>query len=531
MAVTEVDDTAINYPAWTDYKKKNGLDPLGMQNSSVSLYQTFLPGISNVTLRMRYYGLYAWLCRSYAQRVGDTNPESWKRFIRRAEALYALLSYHHGNETGVAGIEWAQKAYDEAASDDIDFAQAAEPGSETYYLKQAWGIYGLAYRSQLFDIGIFTSSADHEIPVPSAEIGDRLALAFGNALGAMAKRFLEAVDRGSVTKAELDQFSPLAPSEISLTSDERAIYQEVLLNPHDAADSGALSRRLSLTLVLKVATLLGRDPKPDEVRWIFYAGCDERGRALEPGSPALEAQRQRWWVYQANDLCHIALEALLKFTLDNLAGFPGGITLSRLIPTCVDRILDVAPQKPECWPDFLEMLHPALNPNDRSEPDAERRLVESIMRSAGRSDESVCPAEVAWDTLKLLGILHKRVREEAHDIKAELGGFDPDAFRSLLSETRFLERQMNADFREALGRLLEERVIRRHLWVALRKFRHQGDYTFLIETDEGRFRLREKDGPVFTNPRLGPAITFLKDIHLVGGQGLTEQGVEALGSA
>jgi hypothetical protein len=43
-------------PDWTDYRKKNGLDPLGMQNTSVALYQRLLPGISNVTLRMRYTG-------------------------------------------------------------------------------------------------------------------------------------------------------------------------------------------------------------------------------------------------------------------------------------------------------------------------------------------------------------------------------------------------------------------------------------------------------------------------------------------
>jgi hypothetical protein len=49
----------IAYPKWTDYQNKNGLDPLGMQNTSVNLYQRLLPGISNVTLRIRYYGLYA----------------------------------------------------------------------------------------------------------------------------------------------------------------------------------------------------------------------------------------------------------------------------------------------------------------------------------------------------------------------------------------------------------------------------------------------------------------------------------------
>ncbi len=140
MAVADSETTKINYPEWTEYRKKNGLDPLGMQNSSISLYQTFLPGISNVTLRMRYYGFYAWLCRTYAQRIGRTNPEYWKRFIRRAEALYALIAYKRRGETGVAGIEWAQRTLDGNGSGSIDFAAAAEPGSEVYYLKQTWGI-------------------------------------------------------------------------------------------------------------------------------------------------------------------------------------------------------------------------------------------------------------------------------------------------------------------------------------------------------------------------------------------------------
>jgi hypothetical protein len=79
--------------------------------------------------------------------------------------------------------------------------------------------------------------------------------------------------------------------------------------------------------------------------------------------------------------------------------------------------------------------------------------------------------------------------------------------------------------------LIEERVIRRHLWVAMKKLRYQGDYTFLLEADDGLVRLRSKDGPVFTNPRLGPAITFLTDIHLIGNEGLTDQGQLVLDAA
>ena len=158
-------------------------------------------------------------------------------------------------------------------------------------------------------------------------------------------------------------------------------------------------------------------------------------------------------------------------------------------------------------------------------------LASTIMKGAGRNDESVCPPVIAWKAVVLLATLHRRTRSDETSVAAELGKFDPDAFRSLLSERRFLERHLYDDFRDTLGRIIEERVVRRHLWVALRKFRHQGDYTFLIEMDEGRLRLREKDGPVYTNPRLGPAIAFLKDIHLIGENGLTKRGAEIVSGA
>jgi hypothetical protein len=101
------DDAAENrISEWTDYRKKNGLDPLGMQNGSINLYQRLLPGISNVTLRIRYYGLYAWLASVYARREGHTDAAAWQRTIRRAEALYALVASHRQDGFGVAGSRW-----------------------------------------------------------------------------------------------------------------------------------------------------------------------------------------------------------------------------------------------------------------------------------------------------------------------------------------------------------------------------------------------------------------------------------------
>lgn len=157
MVNVEILNPSLNLPDWTEYNQKNGLDPLGMQNSSIYVYQSFLPGISNVTLRMRYYGLYAWLCRVYSEKVRHTDPEIWKHYVRRTEALYALIASRHGGETGVAGIDWANRTLENPEVETINFAAAADPGSEIRYLKQSWGAYGAAYGSQLLAILYLTN--------------------------------------------------------------------------------------------------------------------------------------------------------------------------------------------------------------------------------------------------------------------------------------------------------------------------------------------------------------------------------------
>jgi hypothetical protein len=136
----------VAYPDWTECKRKSGLDPLGMQNSSINLYQRLLPGISNVTLRIRYYGLYAWLASIYAQHIGDTNPKTWQTFMRRAEAVYALAAQNRGDEGGMAGVLWAQRKLDSDQGALVEFARHADPdGDGPPYLQQSWGAYGAAY--------------------------------------------------------------------------------------------------------------------------------------------------------------------------------------------------------------------------------------------------------------------------------------------------------------------------------------------------------------------------------------------------
>jgi len=245
--VTEITEL-LACPEWTEYQKKNGLDPLGMQTSSVSLYQQLVPGISNVTLRVRYYGYYAWLSRMYAHRVGSTDPVAWQRFVRRAEALYALVAQAN-SETGVAGVRWAKKVLASDARPHIDFVSYAEPGSQTPYLKQPWGAYGAAYGAQLLQIGIFAEVSQHEIPVPSPALGDPLVDAVDAALRPIANNILRAIDAGRVARGELEDLAPMLPSAIDENGTERECYERILFANTRIRRQSDVGRRQSLLLM------------------------------------------------------------------------------------------------------------------------------------------------------------------------------------------------------------------------------------------------------------------------------------------
>lgn len=516
------------YPEWTDYRNKGGQDPLGMQNSSVRIYQSLVPGISNVTLRIRYYGFYAWLAENYARQVGSTDPECWKRFLRRAEGLYALVAARHGGESGVAGIDWAHRRLAEAAEQTgVDFKADTEPGSDTHYLQQAWGNFGAAYRGQLFEIGIF-DHADHAIPLPSKSIGEPLALAFSESLGASADRFLGCMESAKASLEDLDALRGCLPSQIDPASRERELYQGLLLGKFEPADSlSASARRLTLQLLLRTTALMQKQPSPEDFRWALYSGQDRYGNPLVLTDPEETLHRDHWWAYHANDLCQLACSTILKFTLDALERFPTGIPFHQLISNVLDSLLGELAPTTRSWSKFVDGLAIARNPSDVDDPTSEAALASEAI-GAGRSDQSSSTPPQAAAAVMLLGVLHQRVSEDRIDLTAILGHLNPVGFRSVLSEISYLKAIGHLDLPEALHRLIAERILRRHLWVALKKLRYQGDYTFLIESDGGLLRLRGKDGPTFTNPRLRPAIHFLRDLHLIDERGLRKFGHETL---
>ena len=146
---------------------------------------------------------------------------------------------------------------------------------------------------------------------------------------------------------------------------------------------------------------------------------------------------------------------------------------------------------------------------------------------SGLREHSLPPVAIQA-ALKLMASLQARV-----DTRPDLAAVIDERFppvgpwtfaRSIRSELAFLRRRANAAMPEMARELLADRIVRRHSQVATLKFARQRDYTFLFETEDARLKYRASYAPVLTTPRLGPAITFLADLRLIGPNGLTAAG-------
>src|SRR5437867_7734120 len=86
---------------WVEPAKRiRGLDHLGVQAPCIALYAQLLPGITNVTDRARYYSFHPWLIRSFEQRYADHSIDEFRRVLRRAECLFALIAIRHARVVG-----------------------------------------------------------------------------------------------------------------------------------------------------------------------------------------------------------------------------------------------------------------------------------------------------------------------------------------------------------------------------------------------------------------------------------------------
>lgn len=136
---------------------KVGLNQLGLRNASEALFTSLLPGLNNVSNRIRYYSFYCWLIGEfYKNRESFTDKEFYK-YIRYSEYLLALIHSRGEGAEGIPGITYALSTRSQGGSNfDLQSGTYNSQGntkSETYWAN-AGGVLRQYYSSSLKDIAI-----------------------------------------------------------------------------------------------------------------------------------------------------------------------------------------------------------------------------------------------------------------------------------------------------------------------------------------------------------------------------------------
>ncbi|MZR31458.1 hypothetical protein [Sneathiella litorea] len=490
-----------------------------MQRPIEAIYQSIVPGISTITLRYRYYSFFPFILKHYEEHIRHPDPDTFRAFQRRCEALFALICTHGEPELGITGSDWAGRTLNDARAQSnetaiIDFSIGADPDADDSlrYLRNKGGAFGAIYATQMSEMGLihFPEAGD---PNPNPVCSDaalKLADALSRELGATADEFFEVVAAGKVALSSLESFEAMKPNRLRRGSGEHILLTDILLGKSDTRSETDLMRRSTLQMLLDVTAALRSIPRAEQVKWYWFENVPE----LQDGN-AHEVPHL-WFLYQACDLMRLAYEVILSAALTLLETAPRRrMSLSDLTDELVSFAEVVEDQT---WENV------SLGLADGSANAAREHAL--AMLDAMHEGET---AEQVRLAVSLIAILFVRASDASKLIEEAISG--ADYFQSLRTEVQFLDRASSAPARLVVADMVRERVVKRHLWVASRKFRNQKAYTFHMEPEEGRLRYRNHFRVSPSSPRLDQAVRFLRDIGLIDEDGITQLGRAEMAAA
>jgi hypothetical protein len=301
-----------------------GLDHLGVQAPCIALYGQLLPGITNVTDRARYYSFHPWVVWAFEWRYADHSVDEFRRVLRRAECLFALIAIRHARVVGDGDDGLHGRAMvgrdkllriDESAEGFAleDYATLEGPNR---YFKNRLGGLGQYYFGPLRDLRVLDHHEDAGYPGYDEQRGRKLAEAFASAIPEDA--FFRVLGQPTATWEELDELEAFCPCKLQENAGEHELLLDLFLaRTEPFQGDGGTTRRASLGLMLDLASQTARDPEyafEGLLRGSAYTG------ALIDGAPwkvvgAPQRVLRGWATYQRNELLSIGVQGLFAAVL------------------------------------------------------------------------------------------------------------------------------------------------------------------------------------------------------------------------
>lgn len=507
-----------------------GLDPLGLQNTSDSTFSILLPGLNNVTGRIRYYSFYSWLLDAYSKVSGNTDPKVQRQFVRRAEYIVALASqYVQGDSSSIPGSNYAAQEIKVKKIRDHDLqAGTYKPDGSTRdtYWNYTSGAFGQYYLGSLRDIGIVIER-DNEAGLyvrtnkkdDSFISGEELANAFGeNIEESRQKLFLKCIEEGKITEKQIKQLLPdFNLANMPHGTSEPELLKKLLLQkdfPLRIEESPKTLRKQTIKHILNfLSTYQG-----EFYDRIFVNHCyDEQGLMQKKEDECMMG----WYYYQFNEFWQYACTSILNGTLSFLEKEKGTnwIALSQLVDTVTQGVLsDLQKRKLVKSPDvkLSHILGSASNTGDEHsffELTSDSEMLEKI------SNAFFLIFNLYESNKSSLSLL--KSYSESNEIARDGEGVN------------YFMNQFRADQEKTISTFIRDfifiHIIYRHQYVAFRKTGGGSLSTqkFIIEDQHIRYIGNFDAG--YTGPRIGRLINFLQDLEILDSVAqLTDVGKEQL---
>jgi hypothetical protein len=509
-----------------------GLDHLGVRGPCIHIYGDLLPGINNVTDRIRYYSFYTWLIWSLDQQGHRSIGIDVRQRIRRADCLFTLIANFHalddpGNFEQHAGalvgnltLGPAVKSLSETGSL-APSRYSVEDDVPDRYFKNRLGGLGQYYLGSLRDVLLLAGDGTSGLRYLK-ERGRPLAEAFDVSVD--GERFWKCIDSDSVTADDLVALSGFCPCALAPGSEEQVRLADILFGRDEHVIAAGERRRDTLNLYMHLAAVLHQKGLPLDVetfRGAVYSGALGDGQEW-PLPEGIDKIRQRWRVYATNEILSLGLQGLfygvLSRRLEDQKTDPVG-SAQELAAWTLATDTGAALLKRLGHATFADALAttgdaiPALQ--DWRSENHELCLASAVSQLGDQdlSDEVI--VDVMAQSVQTLLSLAARLVDEPDPyshVTFPPGYFDyyPLNLRAFMVAVR--SNWQTLSFEEWLAQLIADWTVNPHIRVALRKLRSQSKATFQVRPSDEGLVVVDVPTPEFSSPRFRQGRQALIDL-------------------
>lgn len=515
---------------WLKYRKNlRGRDPLGVQAINIHLYSVLVPGITNVTDRLRYYSFFPWVLKLYH----DENIKlDFVPFLRMAEFLFCVITnFHHRNQANWSGhmvgtMVMGQVLDDLNETKRISLSKYSGLDENDHrYFKNKLGGFGQYYLGVLVGLQILKRKGKFEFDLYRR--GIELANVFS--AGNSKDQFISCILHDRVTMRELELLQEdLCACNLKRNSSEYRLLAEYLKEPDDPSVREATYRRRdTLALMFLLLEQIGKTADYWELlNFLFYGVSENNKKAKVP--PALVETASLWKYYVQHEFFSMALLAIfvsVQHLLDDkgLVDFEIGTNLwkqyllncdSGNLPGSLKKCLGRLKQNPNLA-DFLVYLDSSYV----SDKVWDNNSLSEVSISNFLSGRRYPPDALFVGGVVLLSLVLRIIKDGQGEIQnlniRRLYNQYPVNLVRLKKD--YSERWQKMQIGEVINELITEYILKRHMEVAIRKLYTEGLATFRFLREDNIYRHSEieLDYVGRTSPRLTESLQMMSDLKIV----------------